>query len=111
VGLDVFAYCSATVYYLPDTTGWSETFGGRPTTLWKPQIETENDGFGVRTNGFSFDINWARGMTVVVEACTNLAGGIWEPVETNTLTGDSVQFSDPAFTNYPSRYYRVSMPQ
>ncbi len=50
-------------------------------------------------------------MTVVVEACTNLAEGIWVPVGTNTLTGGSVQFSDPAFTNYPSRYYRVSMPQ
>jgi ankyrin repeat protein len=26
---------NATVYYLPGTTGWGETFGGRPTKLWK----------------------------------------------------------------------------
>ena len=26
----------ATVYYLPGTTGWGTTFGGRPTVLWDP---------------------------------------------------------------------------
>jgi hypothetical protein len=26
----------ATVYYLPGTTGWGTTFGGRPTALWPP---------------------------------------------------------------------------
>jgi hypothetical protein len=25
----------ATVYYLPGTTGWGATFGGRPTAVWK----------------------------------------------------------------------------
>lgn len=27
---------NAIVYYLPGTTGWGSTFGGRPTKLWKP---------------------------------------------------------------------------
>jgi BspA type Leucine rich repeat region (6 copies)/Immunoglobulin domain len=27
---------NATVYYLPGTTGWDTTFGGRPTVLWDP---------------------------------------------------------------------------
>jgi hypothetical protein len=27
---------NATVYYLPGTTGWGPTFGGRPTALWPP---------------------------------------------------------------------------
>jgi hypothetical protein len=27
---------NATVYYLPGTTGWGTTFGGRPTALWTP---------------------------------------------------------------------------
>jgi hypothetical protein len=27
---------NAIIYYLPETTGWSTTFGGRPTKLWKP---------------------------------------------------------------------------
>ena len=29
---------SATVYYVPGTTGWSTTFGGCPTGLWDPQV-------------------------------------------------------------------------
>jgi len=28
--------CRATVYYLPEATGWGPTFGGRPTAIWKP---------------------------------------------------------------------------
>jgi len=28
----------AIVYYLPGTTGWRETFGGRPTAAWKPDV-------------------------------------------------------------------------
>jgi len=32
----IFSYdTNLTVYYLPDTTGWGATFGGRPTALWK----------------------------------------------------------------------------
>jgi hypothetical protein len=35
--VDLFAFYSdnnASVYYLPETTGWGTTFGGRPTALW-----------------------------------------------------------------------------
>lgn len=110
LGLDVFAYCSAPVYYLPNTTGWNTWPVTPSTVLWKPRIETGNDGFFVQTNGFGFNIAWARGMTIVVETCTNLAEGLWVPVETNTLSGSSIQFRDPVWTNHPSRYYRVSMP-
>src|SRR5258708_23541 len=35
VGPSVFYNdANATVYYLPGTTGWGATFGGRPTALW-----------------------------------------------------------------------------
>ena len=112
VGSDIFYGAdNATVYYLPGTTGWSDLLGGRPTALCRPQVQTGDGNFGIQTNGFGFNVSWASGMTVVVEACTNLTSGNWKPVATNVLTGGSVQFSDPAFTNYPKRYYRVSMPQ
>jgi hypothetical protein len=41
-GSSVFAGNNhATVYYLPGTTGWGTTFGGRPTVLWPlPTIQT-----------------------------------------------------------------------
>ena len=99
VGTDVFFFDNkATVYYLPGTTGWGATFGGRPAALWKPQVLTSDASFGVRTNQFGFNITWASGWVVVVEACTDLANPIWSPVGTNTLPGGSSYFSDPEWT-------------
>ncbi|MGD0261934.1 MAG: hypothetical protein ABSD29_19365, partial [Verrucomicrobiota bacterium] len=46
-------------------------------------------------------------LVVVVEACTDLANPAWSPVGTNTLTGGSSYFSDPQWTNYPARFYRL----
>lgn len=100
----------ATVYYLPGAMGWGTTFGGRPTALWKPQVQTGDSSFGVQTNQFGFNIAWASGMAVVVEACTNLASPAWSLVGTNTLTADSFYFSDPEWTNYPGRFYRLRSP-
>ena len=105
--LGFFGATDATVYYLPGTTAWESTFGGRPTELWKPQVQTADATFGVRTNQFGFTITWAPDSVVVVEACTSLTSPTWIPVQTNTLTGGSSYFSDPDWTNYPSRYYRL----
>jgi hypothetical protein len=101
---------NATVYYLPDTSGWGASFDGRPTALWRPRVQTGDTSFGVRTNQFGFNIAWASGQTVVVEACTDLANPIWSPLQTNKLSGDSLYFSDPQWTNYPARFYRVRSP-
>lgn len=101
---------NATVYYLPGTTNWFSPFGGRPAVLWNPQPQTSDTSFGVRTNRFGFNINWASGQTVVVEACTNLANPAWSPVGTNTLTVGSSYFSEPQWTNYPARFYRLRSP-
>jgi hypothetical protein len=100
----------ATVYYLPGTIGWGSTFGGLPTALWLPQVQTSDGSFGVQTNGFGFNINWASGQTVVVEASTNLSNPNWTPLATNILTGGPSYFSDPQWTNYPARFYRLNSP-
>jgi hypothetical protein len=97
----------STVYYLPGTTGWNSTFCGEPTVLWLPQAQTADGSFGVLTNQFGFNLTWASGMTVVVEACGDLANPSWQPVATNTMTSGTAYFSDPQWTNYPSRYYRI----
>ena len=47
-------YLNATVYYLPETTGWGSTLGGLPTALWPPQAQVDDSSFGVRTNQFGF---------------------------------------------------------
>jgi hypothetical protein len=46
----------------------------------------------------------------MVEACTNFTNPVWQPVQTNTLTGGSSYFSDPQWTNYPARFYRFRSP-
>src|SRR5205085_11592647 len=75
VGGDVFFGDNVTPYYLPGTTGWSSTFAGFPTALWRlpyPIILTSNPSFGVRTNQFGFTVSWATNLDVVVEAATDL---------------------------------------
>jgi len=86
------------------------TIGSCPLVLWNPQVQTSGASFGVRTNKFGFTITGTRGLVVVVEACTNPANPIWFPAGTNTLTGGPVYFSDPQWTNYPARFYRLRSP-
>jgi hypothetical protein len=73
-------------------------------------VQTRDGSFGVRTNQFGFNINWASGQTIVVEASEDLANHSWSPVATNILTGGSAYFGDPQWTNYPARFYRIRSP-
>ena len=97
---------NTTIYYLPWTTGWN-SLTGYIIAPWLPQVQISDASFGVRTNQFGFNIDWASGQTVVVETCTNLANPDWLPVGTNILTGGSSYFSDPQWMNYPGRFYRL----
>jgi hypothetical protein len=107
----LFRAAGATVYYLAGTVGWGPTFRHLPTLLWNPQVQTRDASFGVLTNRFGFTITGTSNLVIVVEACTNLASPIWSPVGTNALTGGSSYFSDPQWTNYPARFYRLTQPQ
>ncbi len=89
---------NVTVYYLPGATGWT------------PQVQTSGANFGVRNNRFGFTITGASDLVVVVQACTDLAAPVWSPAETNILAGGSFYFSDPAWTNYVRRFYRLWSP-
>jgi hypothetical protein len=101
----------ATVYYLPGATGWGNfaQLTGLPTVLWNPQVRSDAS-LGVQTNQFGFNISGSAGLVLVVEACTNFASPVWQPVQTNILTGGSSYFSDPQWTNYPGRFYRIRSP-
>jgi hypothetical protein len=104
---------TGTVYYLPGTTGWGATFDGLLIAWWflpYPTILNFEPDFGVQSNSFGFPISWATNSLVVVEACTNLANPDWQPVQTNTLTAGTANFSDPQWTNYPARFYRLRAP-
>jgi len=139
-GADLFADCSSydmwgnlttvfdpvTIYYLPGTVGFSNltcissvssgrhtavtNFVTLPAVLWAPQVQTSDGSFGVRSNQFGFNINGAVGMSVVVEASTSLVNPAWSPISTNTLTSGSAYFSDPEWSKYPTRFYRLRWP-
>jgi hypothetical protein len=108
---EVFGYDrNAVIYYLPGTIGWTSNFGGAPTALWTlpyPLILNNNPAFGVQPNQFGFTVSWATNLSVVVEAATNLDNPVWSPLATNALSGGTVYFSDPQWTKYPRRFYRV----
>jgi hypothetical protein len=114
LGSDVFSRDNnVTVYYLAGTTGWDTTFGDRPTALWlfpNPLILNNGPSFGVRSNAFCFIISWATNTSVVMEASTSLVNPTWYPISTNATTNGSIYFSDPQWTNYPTRFYRVCSP-
>jgi hypothetical protein len=99
-----------TVYYLRGATGWGTTFGGRPTALGRPWIQSDAASLGVRMNQFGFSTTWANGRILVVEACTDLGQSTWSPAATNTLTNGAAYFGDPEWTNYAGRFYRVRSP-
>ncbi len=107
-----FRDTNVTAYYLPGTTGWSafaaET--GAKTVLWNPQPQTSDGSFGVKNNRFGFNIAGTSNLVVVVEACTDLANPAWQPVQTCILTNGLAYFSDPQWTNYARRFYRICSP-
>jgi hypothetical protein len=112
-GLDVLSGANqATVYYLPGTTGWDSTFGGRPTAPWAlpyPMILSASPSFGVQTNAFGFIISWATNASVVVETCGDPACPTWSPMGTNVLNEGWWYLSDPLWTHSASRFYRIRL--
>jgi hypothetical protein len=95
------------VYYYYGTSGWSSTYGGLPTVelFTPPQISGVGGNVGVPSGNFSFTVTGVSNQTIVVEASTNLVN--WQPVWTNTLSGTNANFTDPQWTNFPSRFYRA----
>jgi hypothetical protein len=73
-----------------------------------PTILLNDGSFGVRSNRFGFSVSASAGQAVVVETSTDLVN--WTGVATITLTNRSAYFSDPQWTNYTRRYYRLRSP-
>ena len=73
-----------------------------------PQIIIGDASFGFLTNYFGFNLSGAVGQTIVVDGSTDLVD--WTPLFTNTVGSSPFYFFDPAWTNYPSRFYRARLP-
>ena len=109
IGPSTFSGDTATIYYLPGTTGWSSPFGGLSAVLWNPQAQTADGNFGVKSDQFGFNITGTANIPIVIQTSTNAAGP-WLPLQSISLTNSSVYFSDPQWNDYSSRYYRISSP-
>jgi uncharacterized delta-60 repeat protein len=72
-----------------------------------PIIITDDSGFGVRSNQFSFNIAAVPDQIVVIEASTDLQN--WSPLSTNTLYSSPLRFTDPSPTVVPCRFYRARL--
>lgn len=99
-------YTPVTIYYLPDAHGWTRTYCGRPTAVWRPLIENES----VEAGRFGFTIRWASDRVVVVEACADLVNPVWSAVETPPLPEGVARFSDRDGLAPAARWYRVRSP-
>ena len=97
---------TATIYYLPGTTGWGDTFGDRPAKLWNPIFTAVRLGPGA----LSCTVTGTANIPVGVEACPDLLSDQWLRLQTTNLTGGVLEFRDSDATGHPSRYYRIAAP-
>ena len=98
---------SPTLYYYYGTTGWGATYGGLPIMglFLPPQIGGPDGNVGVFAGNFSFTVTGVSNQIIVIQASTNFLN--WQPIWTNTLSGNGTNFTDPQWTNYPCRFYRA----
>jgi len=92
-----------------NTLGQIVGYNGTEVILLNPTRPLEilaNDGsFGMRTNGFGFNISSTIGVALSVDVSTNMAN--WNSVAVLTNQTGTVSFLDTASTNRPQCYYRV----
>jgi hypothetical protein len=98
---------NATVYYLPDTSGWTNAFGGLTAVLWNPQPQVNDGSFGFSGGQFGFNITGTPDIPIVVWACSDLSTGDWAPVQTCKVTNGKIYFSDTQSSESPARLYRI----
>ena len=100
-----------TIFRLPDATGWGGGFGGRPTVIWDPVIDTNGPRFGFEDGQFGFNIISASDLTVDVQGSNDLDPSSWADLGTVTLADGAFYFTDPNSTEILVRFYRLRMPR
>jgi hypothetical protein len=75
--------------------------------LWNLLAHASRPSFGARPSPFGINVTGTPNLPIVVEASRNLASASWTGLQTCTLTNGSTCFTDPKWTNYPARFYRI----
>ncbi len=101
VGEEVFASTPVIVYYIPGTTGWGATFGGRPAIAGYGAAILEIALYpGVQVTG-------EVGTTYVIESKAEVDGDFWLTRGWIELTTPMAIWMDPVPTDSPRRVYRA----
>jgi hypothetical protein len=79
--------------------GWLDqvVYNRTPVTLSSPGINLGGN--------FVFTLNGTAGQILVLQSSTNLFE--WIPLNTNTVTSGTINFTNPPNTNYPNQFYRA----
>ncbi len=102
----LFSNSPATIYYVPDTAGWSETYAGRPALLWNAALVDVQ----FLAGSVAFTVAGTETIPVALEATTNLLTGAWIRVATTNLTNGILQMEDPDADHNTARIYRIVGP-
>ncbi len=97
------------VWFIQEHVTYPYLASGAPVSVSHPEVLSD-EFFGVRSNRFGFNMFWATGGVVVVEASTNLMTPDWKPLQTNVLGGTPVYYGDSNWTHFIRRYYRIRVP-
>ena len=76
--------------------------------LTPPMIRSGGITNGFQTSPFGFSVHALAGQTVVIQASTDLVN--WTPLQTNYFSNlNDIIFQDSHSSNYPKRFYRISL--
>lgn len=95
----------ATVFYFPQTTGWTDNLDGRSALQWNVSIGTPTLAGG----SLRLALNGSTNLTVILESQDGI-GGAWTVRQTNTLYNGVEWFTDSYWTNSTKRFYRLRAP-
>jgi len=106
----LLASLPTTVYYLPGTSGWGSTFGGRPALLWNPAFDqclpdTPTSG------SLQLTITGTATIPLRVESSDGLNPANWALLDNVSVgSGGRVSLGDPATGATSQRFYRIIFP-
>jgi hypothetical protein len=76
----------------------------------EPACPGERCQFWGAANRFGFNIGGTPDIPLVIQASTDPAARSWISLQSCTLTNGLIYFSDPQWTNFPGRFYRIRSP-
>jgi hypothetical protein len=95
-----------TIYYALSAKGWGSLLGGRPAIPWT--VSNPANTAGLVGGRFGFTIVGPAGAPFVVDASTNLLD--WSSVLPASIENSGYRFTDPQWSSFTRRFYRIRMP-